>query len=386
MNASQVHHCVENVIRCQATTRLLLAPFVTLSLHIPRSQPFHLQQRPFHHAGKHFPCTRCTRSRSCCQQPHGIPRLSRCLKKSCSAATTVPLEPAIHPVFEQKTGTFQYLVSDPATTDAAIIDPVLDYDKCSHTITTTTADSVLSLVREKGYRIVRIMETHAHADHLTASFYLQRELAKHQDFKPPVGIGKRIGQVQSLFGQRYGIEAEEYEGVFDKLFEDDEEFTIGTLRAQAMHLPGHTPDHLGYKIGDNIFCGDSIFHTDIGTARCDFPGGSAHALYQSARRILSLPDHVKIWTGHDYPPDGEREPVPYVTVGEHRQKNKHLKDGVSEDDFVKLRGERDEHLAAPRLLHESLQVNVRAGRLPSQNEAGMRLLKVPIKVKGTGAW
>ncbi|KAK4195374.1 putative beta-lactamase hydrolase-like protein [Triangularia verruculosa] len=378
MNTLQVH-------RCQATTRLFLARFATLSMRIPRSQPFQLQ-RPFHGAGRSFQASRSTPSRSFCRHPQNPPQLSRCLQKTYSAATAVSPEPTIHPVFEQNTGTFQYLVADPATKNAAIVDPVLDYDKCSHTITTTTADGLLSLVREKGYNIVRILETHAHADHLTASFYLQRQLTKQQNSRPPVGIGKRIGQVQSLFGQRYGINAEEYECVFDKLFEDDEEFTIGALKAKALHLPGHTPDHLGYKIGENIFCGDSIFHTDIGTARCDFPGGSAHALYNSARKILSLPDHVKIWTGHDYPPGGERQPVPYVTVGEHRLKNKHLRDGVIEEDFVRMRRERDRHLAAPRLLHESLQVNVRAGRLPSQNEAGMRLLKVPIKVKGTETW
>ncbi|KAK4656432.1 hypothetical protein QC762_310790 [Podospora pseudocomata] len=380
MNTLQVQQCVENAIRCQATTRLLLTPLVISSLRLPRTQFFyHSQHRSFHRAAA---------GRPCCRQSQNPPRLSQCLlRKTYSSATSpAPSEPTIHPVFEQRTGTFQYLVVDSVTKDAVIIDPVLDYDKCSTTITTTAADGLLSLVREKGYRIVRILETHAHADHLTASFYLQRQLVKQQDLKPPVGIGKRIGQVQTLFGQRYGIDAKEYEGVFDKLFEDDEEFSIGTLKAKALHLPGHTPDHLGYKIGDNIFCGDSIFHTDIGTARCDFPGGSAHALYQSARKILSMPDNVKIWTGHDYPPDGLREPVPFVTVGEHRLKNKHLRDGVTEEEFVKMRKERDEHLAAPKLLHESLQVNVRAGRLPSQNDSGMRLLKVPVKVKGAGAW
>ena len=133
---------------------------------------------------------------------------------------------------------------------------------------------------------------------------------------------------------------------------------------------------------DNVFVGDSLFHVDIGTARCDFPGGSAHALYQSAKKLLSLPDEVRIWTGHDYPPEGEREPVPSVSVKEHREKNRHMRDGVSEDQFVAMRSERDAHLAAPRLLHESLQVNVRGGRLPKENEAGMRLLKLPLKMKG----
>ncbi|KAK4167505.1 putative beta-lactamase hydrolase-like protein [Cladorrhinum sp. PSN259] len=386
MNALQTQHCIDNALRCQTTTRLILAPLITAAVrtHIPSSN-LNLQRRSLHRKA-----TRIT-SAPTCRRPssrlpiiHPFPRLDPIIH-TASYSTALPSnEPTIHPVFEHKSGTFQYLVADPSTKKAAIIDPVLDYDKCSQTITTTTADALLSLVREKGYTISLILETHAHADHLTSSFYLQRRLTEQQGTKPPVCIGKRIGQVQMLFGERYGIDADEYEGVFDKLFEDDEEFRIGELTAKAIHLPGHTPDHLGYKIGDNVFCGDSLFHVDIGTARCDFPGGSAHSLYKSARKLLSLPDHVKVWTGHDYPPEGERDPVPYVTVGGHRQMNRHVKDGMTEDEFVAMRNERDSHLAAPRLLHESLQVNVRAGRLPKENEAGMRLLKVPVKVKGMG--
>ncbi|TDZ19974.1 Glyoxylase B2 [Colletotrichum orbiculare MAFF 240422] len=184
----------------------------------------------------------------------------------------------------------------------------------------------------KGYHVQRILETHAHADHLTAASYLQARLSGTQTNKPAIGIGKRIGQVQTLFGHRYGVAQHEREGVFDKLFEDDEAFSIGNIQAIAIHLPGHTPDHLGYMIGDNVFCGDSLFHVDIGTARCDFPGGSASNLYRSGRRLLSLPGHVKIWTGHDYPPDGRTDPVPWTTVQDHRAHNKHLKDGIAEDE------------------------------------------------------
>ncbi|KAJ5380882.1 Glyoxylase B2, partial [Penicillium cataractarum] len=297
-----------------------------------------------------------------------------------STTATTTKQPTIHNIFESKTGTWQYIVADPATSKAVIIDPVLDYDPCTQTITTTSADALLTLVKEKGYTIDRILETHAHADHLTASSYLQRQLTQTQGFKPPIGIGKRIEQVQRLFGQRYGLAKDEWLGVFDKLFDDDETFVVGELSAKAIHLPGHTPDHLGYQIGDNVFCGDSLFHADIGTARCDFPGGDAKHLYQSGRRLLSLDDHVKIWPGHDYPPGG-REPIPWMSVRDQRDQNKHLSDVVSEEEFVEMRRERDRNLSAPRLLHQSLQVNIRAGRLPRVEE-GHRMLRLPLKLNG----
>lgn len=164
-------------------------------------------------------------------------------------ASTVTGNPTIHDIFEDKTNTWQYVVADPSTLTAVIIDPVLDYDPATQVITTETADSLLSLVEERGYKVDRLLETHAHADHLTAASYLQNRLAQEQGHRPPIGIGKRIRQVQELFGQRYGIPEEEYEGVFEQLFDDDETFNIGKLSATAIHLPGHTPDHLGYKIG-----------------------------------------------------------------------------------------------------------------------------------------
>ncbi|KAJ5923200.1 putative metallo-hydrolase [Penicillium verhagenii] len=225
-----------------------------------------------------------------------------------SLHTAATKEPTIHHIFESVTGTWQYIVADSSTQTAAIIDPVLNYDPVTQAITTDSADVLLSLIDEKGYKIERILETHAHADHLTAASYLQRKLTQKQGYKPPISIGKRIEQVQKIFGQRYGIQSEEYETVFDKLFEDDEFFQIGNVTAKAIHLPGHTPDHLGYQIGDNVFCGDSLFHADIGTARCDFPGGDAKDLFQSSRKLLALGDHVKIWPGHDYPPEGRDSP------------------------------------------------------------------------------
>lgn len=171
-----------------------------------------------------------------------------------------------------------------------------------------------------------------------------------------------------------------YQGAFDHLLDDDELFPIGSLNAQAIHLPGHTPDHLGYWIGDNVFCGDSIFHADIGTARCDFPGGDAASLYQSGRKLLALPDHVKIWTGHDYPPPERSDPVPWLSVQEHRSRNKHLMEGSTETVFVALRHDRDTKLAEPKLLHQSLQINIRAGRLPKTSQTAQRMLHLPLKL------
>ncbi|OJJ37494.1 hypothetical protein ASPWEDRAFT_738670 [Aspergillus wentii DTO 134E9] len=293
-------------------------------------------------------------------------------------------QPIIHSVFEKKTETWQYVVADPSTSSAVVIDPVLDFDPVTRAITSESADSLLSLVKQHRYQVDRILETHIHADHLTAASYIQNALAKQQTQRPALCIGKRIGQVQDLFGQRYSVAVHEYRGVFDHLFDDDEMFDIGDLRAQAIHLPGHTPDHLGYKIGDNVFCGDSLFHADIGTARCDFPGGSAESLYRSGRKLLALPDHVKIWTGHDYPPPGRSEPISCISVKEHRKRNKHLMDGVTEAEFMAVRHERDAKLGEPKLLHQSLQMNIRAGHLPEPSITGQRMLHLPLRLNCPG--
>ncbi|KAF2669122.1 putative metallo-beta-lactamase domain protein [Microthyrium microscopicum] len=289
-------------------------------------------------------------------------------------------EPIVHDVFESKTGSWQYVVVDRATSVAVIIDPVLDYDPITQKITTTSADSLLALIGKKEYKVDMILETHAHADHLSAASYLQHRLTQEQEYRPSIGIGKRIEQVQRRFGERYGIPAKEYDSVFDKAFEDDEEFAVGSLKAIAIHIPGHTPDHMGYKIGDNIFCGDSIFHIDIGSARADFPDGSATDLFKSGRKLLTFPDHVKIWTGHDYPPKGRLDPVPYMTVAEHRRLNKHLMDGMTEEEFVKMRQARDKTLAAPKLIHQSLQMNIRGGKLPAVSNTGQFMLHLPLKL------
>ncbi|KAK0631573.1 putative metallo-beta-lactamase domain protein [Immersiella caudata] len=309
--------------------------------------------------------------------------LSPLAVRSYTTPSTPTTEPDITPVFEPVTGTWQYLIADPTTLNAAIIDPVLDYHPPTRSITTATADSLLALIHSKSYAITWILETHAHADHLTAASYLRKRLSETQSSPPIIGIGSRIPQIQSLFGRRYCLPESEYTPfVFDHLLSDDEVFFISpNLSAKAIHLPGHTPDHMGYQIGDNVFCGDSLFHADIGTARCDFPGGDASQLYASAKKLLSLPENVRVWTGHDYP-DGTREPRPYMTVGGHKRLNRHVRDGIGEGEFVRMRGERDAGLAAPRLLHQSLQMNVRGGKLPRRTEHGDRLWHLPVKVEG----
>ncbi|QDS75027.1 hypothetical protein FKW77_005954 [Venturia effusa] len=281
--------------------------------------------------------------------------------------------PIINAIHEPKTGTWQYIVADPATKKAVIIDPVLDFDPATSSISTTSADNLLEIVRKENYTVEKILETHVHADHLTASYYLKQQLDNHAE----ICIGARIGTVQATWAERYNIEKSEYEGVFDKLFADDETFAIGDLQAKVFHLPGHTPDHVGYTIGPNIFVGDSIFNPDIGSARCDFPGGSPTHLFASTEKLLAMPKEFRLYTGHDYP-DG-REAVPFTTVAVQRETNKHVKSGTREEDFVKWRRERDGGLGEPKLLHQALQTNIRAGRLPGKNRDGLRLFCVPVK-------
>ncbi|KAH6898008.1 beta-lactamase-like protein [Thelonectria olida] len=295
----------------------------------------------------------------------------------------MPLQPTIHPLFEPKTSTWQYVVVDAELKTAVIIDPVFDFDPNKSRFSTESADGILALVRENGYHVLKILETHVHADHVTASHYLQLQLSKSQHHRPDICIGSRVRETQYRFRKRYQVPEVEYENAFDHLFRDDEEFSVGRLEAKAIHLPGHTPDHMGYVIGGNLFCGDSLFNPDVGSARCDFPGGDASSLYNSAQRILEYPSDFKIWTGHDYPPggvDGRIEPLAATTVEQQKRSNKHLKQGVDEHGFVQWRTQRDSALAAPRLLHQSLQINIRAGKMPTKNSSGHRLLHVPLQL------
>ena len=297
------------------------------------------------------------------------------------------MEPIVHPVFEKQTSTWQYIVACPQTNQAAIIDPVLDFDQAQISINTTSADALLELAASHNYTIVRLLETHAHADHLTAAYYIQQKLLKtNLSRKVPICTGCRIREVQETFARIYGVPRDELENVFDHLFQYDETFQIGKVTAQVLHLPGHTPDHSGYLIGSNAFTGDSIFNPDVGSARCDFPNGDAHALYQSMQKLLSLPSDYKLYTGHDYPPGASRDPKPYVTVGEQRKGNKHVKGGTPEKDFVQWREERDSGLNEPRLIHQALQVNIRGGRLPFSKDGSRGRVFLSMPVKMPEAW
>ncbi|TKA60913.1 hypothetical protein B0A55_12155 [Friedmanniomyces simplex] len=300
------------------------------------------------------------------------------------------MEPTIHTVFESVTGTWQYIVADPRTKETAIIDTVLDYNKDMGVISTASADKLLDVVTDNDYTVSYILETHAHADHLTASRYLQKMLSQRQNERRPlICIGEHIAQVQETLGQIYDISESELYGAFDYTFSDGETFRLGNIQAQVVHLPGHTPDHIGYIIGSNIFTGDSIFNPDVGSARCDFPGGSATALYNSAGRLLSFPSHFRLYTGHDYPPKdrGVRGPeqsgaIPYTTVEQQSKENKHVKSGTQEDEFVKMRSERDSTLSEPKLLRPSMHVNLRGGRLPACSTKGFKLEQIPASIVG----
>lgn len=298
------------------------------------------------------------------------------------------MEPIVHSSYEPITGTWQYVIADQVTGAAAIIDPVLDYDLESGSVETQSADKLLELVAAERYKVNYILETHAHADHLSASRYLQSVLIHRQSDAPDVCIGHRITQVQQIFGTKYSISQRELDNAFDRLLRDEEDLVLGSLAIRVIHLPGHTPDHVGYVVGSNVFTGDSIFNPDVGSARCDFPDGSATALYQSTKRLLGFPEHYRLYTGHDYPPpdrqaeigSGETMAVPFTTVGKQRLENKHFKAGTSEEEFVNWRNQRDRSLQAPKLLVPSIRVNVRGGRLPQSSEDGFPIGNVPESV------
>lgn len=280
----------------------------------------------------------------------------------------------IQAFFDEPTYTVSYVVSDPATKQAAVIDPVLDYDHRSGAVSTRSAQKLLDYAAEQGLKIVWILETHAHADHLSAAPFLRQ----HTGAK--VAIGEHICTVQCIFSEVFNVHDVSGKGVeFDTLLSDGEVLSLGNLRIEVLHTPGHTPACVAYKIADAVFVGDTLFMPDYGTARADFPGGSAKQLYQSIRKILALPPHTRLFMCHDYKAEGRDEYAWETTVAEQRAKNIHIHDGVDETAYVTLRETRDATLAAPVLLLPSVQVNIRAGNLPEPENNGVSYLKIPVK-------
>ncbi|MBT2865883.1 MBL fold metallo-hydrolase [Chromobacterium violaceum] len=275
--------------------------------------------------------------------------------------------------FDPATGTVSHIVYDRPGGCAAAVDPVLDFDARSGRTSRASADRLLAFLAEQRLTLQWILETHAHADHLSAAAYLKQQAGGR------VAIGARIAEVQAIFRRVFNLEpAFRCDGSqFDHLFQDGEAFRIGGLEARVIALPGHTPADVGYQVGDAVFVGDTLFMPDVGTARCDFPGGDPAELYRSIRKLLALPDDTRLLMCHDYPPAG-REPAWSATVAEQRAANLHVRDGVDEAQFVALRRARDATLAMPQLLLPAVQVNIRAGRLPPAEDNGVRYLKLPL--------
>ena len=275
--------------------------------------------------------------------------------------------------FDPATWTVSYVVFDAPGGHCALVDSVLDYDPKSGRTRTDSADQLIAFVREQNLMVDWILETHAHADHLSAAPYLRKHLGGK------IAIGGKITQVQNVFKGIFHLEPEfaTNGSQFDHLFEDGDTFAIGTLQAQALSVPGHTPACMAYQVGDAVFVGDTLFMPDVGTARCDFPGGNAHTLYQSVRKLLSLPAETRLFMCHDYPPAG-RAVAWQTTVADQRAKNIHVHDGVSEEAFVALRTQRDATLEMPVLILPSVQVNIRAGEMPPPEANGVTYLKIPV--------
>jgi glyoxylase-like metal-dependent hydrolase (beta-lactamase superfamily II) len=276
--------------------------------------------------------------------------------------------------FDPATGTVSYLAHAGRGSAAAVIDPVLDYDPKSGRTSTASADRLVGAARELALRVEWILETHAHADHLSSARYLKRLLGGR------IAIGERIRSVQQLFGKIFNLSPAQLPGdgrEFDHLFAPEARFKVGELDAVALAVPGHTPADMAYRIGDAVFVGDTLFMPDVGTARADFPGGDARALYRSIRKLLELAPATRLYVCHDYPPAG-REPRWETTVAAQRTENIHVRDGVSEEAFVEIRTKRDATLGMPTLMLPAIQVNIRAGELPPAESNGTRYLKIPL--------
>jgi glyoxylase-like metal-dependent hydrolase (beta-lactamase superfamily II) len=283
------------------------------------------------------------------------------------------LKPEVKAFFDEATNTVSYIVKDPQSNACAIIDSVMDIDYAAGRISYDSANAIIRYVEDNDLKVEWLIETHAHADHLSAAPYIQGKLGGK------LGIGENIKIVQEVFGKIFneGTEFQRDGSQFDRLFKDGDTYKIGEMTAFAMLTPGHTPACMTHVIGDAAFVGDTLFMPDGGTARADFPGGDARTLYRSIKRVLSLPDETRLFICHDYAPQG-REIRWETTVAEERRSNIHVRDGVTEDEFVEMRTARDAGLELPRLIIPSIQVNIRGGSLPEPDESGKRHLKVPI--------
>ena len=285
-------------------------------------------------------------------------------------------QPIIRAFFDEPTNTVSYLVADPATKQAAIIDPVLDYDHNAGEVDTRSVEAILAAAEEGGYRIVWTLETHAHADHLSGSPYIKAKTGAR------IGIGEHIKEVQRIFRPVFNATDLKTDGSdFDHLFADGERFRIGELEAEVLYTPGHTPADVTYKVEDAAFVGDTLFMPDYGTARADFPGGDARTLFRSIKRLMALPPETRLFMCHDYKAPGRDHYSWETTVREQRDGNVHVKEGVTEEEFVAMRNARDAKLSAPRLLLPSIQVNIRAGNFPPAEANGVRYLTIPVKFR-----
>lgn len=283
------------------------------------------------------------------------------------------MNPSVQAFFDDATNTVSYIVHDPATKKAAIIDPVLDFTPRNGRIATTSSDALLVAAKAQGLEIVYLLETHAHADHMSAAHHLREVTGA------PVVIGSHITKVQTIFAAMFEADDVTPDGSdFDRLVADGDSLPLGDLQIKVMHTPGHTPACLTYLIGDVAFVGDTLFMPDYGTARADFPGGSAETLYRSIRKILDLPPETRIFVGHDYLPTGRTDYRWETSVTEQRHSNIHVHDGISEAEFIAMRSTRDKTLEAPTLILPSLQVNIRAGAMPPASPGGHVYLRLPI--------
>ena len=286
-------------------------------------------------------------------------------------------KPVIRGFFDEPTNTISYLVADPATGKAAIIDPVFDYDHTVASVDTRSVRAMLEAANQAGYQVEWVLETHAHADHLSGAPYIKAKTGAK------IGIGEHIRDVQRIFRPIFNASDLKTDGSdFDHLFVEGERFAIGDLEVEVLYVPGHTPADVAYKIEDAVFVGDTLFMPDYGTARADFPGGDARQLYRSIKRLMALPSQTRLFMCHDYKAPGRDQYAWETTVAEERARNVHAREGVSEDEFVDLRTRRDEGLAAPRLLLPSIQVNIRAGKFPPAEANGVRYLTIPVSLKG----